>query len=863
MKKIIIIAILFLSVYVYSQESKDIMVEKYLKTSSIKVYEPLFSEVENVNGKSFEVEDLIMNRYIHHQYSRPEARDVLEWESFGLYKWKTSKTNEEGIVSIRSTKAKYQLSYLVFYLNNDEWADVDMVFTTAQMLEIFIDGEKIKGKYTLEEKGSEKTLTVNAKLVANNHFVVVKTLLSAEKNKEWGVSCKLKLNNKENNVNLTTSLDSEYLMDIDHILNGIHIQSTQISAAGDYYFIKYEMINKKGESFTITDIKRLSDHSSIQLFYGSEVSFIKWAPFDNVLTYSTNLNDKYWIWEYDLDNGKRIPVAIDIENLNSFAWAPNGEFLVITSKEVAEENSSDLKRFENMADHWPYFKNRNNLSVIDIISGVKTPLTYGHTSNNLQDISPNGQYILFSQHIFDESERPYAKQVLIQYDRLNRRIDTLWNKFGNSNVHYSPNGNKLIVLAGPTFFGKVNAKLNSKEISNDFDNQAYIYNIRRGRATLITRDFNPSIVNANWDFIDDKYIYFTASEDTYVNEYQYNIKTEEFVKLTSGLDVIDEVSYSKAKPLMVYNGSSISSPKKAYIMDVSVDAYHILDYPEQKFFDKIELGFVQEWNFENKEGDTIEGRIYYPPNFDENKEYPMIVYYHGGTDPTERRFRGRYPKNLFAAKGYIVYVLQPSEVTAYGQDFSVEHINKWGKSVAEEILQGTRLLCQTHSYIDSTNVGCMGVSHGGFATMYLNTYTNFFKAAISHVGIGSISSYWGEGYWRYLYTQVASANSFPWNNIQSNTVQSPLDSTEKVTTPILLMYGNIDTNAPPGESKQFYTALKKLDREVELIEIDKQNDQITEYNNRILWQKTILSWFDKNLKDQPDWWYHLYPKNNL
>jgi dipeptidyl aminopeptidase/acylaminoacyl peptidase len=241
----------------------------------------------------------------------------------------------------------------------------------------------------------------------------------------------------------------------------------------------------------------------------------------------------------------------------------------------------------------------------------------------------------------------------------------------------------------------------------------------------------------------------------------------------------------------------------------------------------------------------------------------MIVYYYGGTSPTERNFRGRYPKNLFAANGYIVYVLQPSGATGYGQDFSAQHVNNWGKTVANEIIQGSRKLCQTHSFIDSTKVGCMGASYGGFMTMYLTTQTDFFSAAIAHAGVSSISGYWGEGYWGYLYSEVASANSFPWNNKDLYVNQSPLFQADKVHTPILLLHGNSDTNVPPGESRQFYAALKLLNRDVELIEIDKQDHHIVDYKKRILWQKTILAWFDKNLKGQSDWWFSLYPKKNL
>jgi dipeptidyl aminopeptidase/acylaminoacyl peptidase len=60
-----------------------------------------------------------------------------------------------------------------------------------------------------------------------------------------------------------------------------------------------------------------------------------------------------------------------------------------------------------------------------------------------------------------------------------------------------------------------------------------------------------------------------------------------------------------------------------------------------------------------------------------------------------------------------------------------------------------------------------------------------------------------------------------------------------------------------------FTALKILGKPVEMIQIDGQDHHILDYKKRILWQKTILAWFDKYLKDQPDWWTDLYPEKNL
>ncbi|MEO1369049.1 MAG: prolyl oligopeptidase family serine peptidase, partial [Acidobacteriota bacterium] len=269
---------------------------------------------------------------------------------------------------------------------------------------------------------------------------------------------------------------------------------------------------------------------------------------------------------------------------------------------------------------------------------------------------------------------------------------------------------------------------------------------------------------------------------------------------------------------------------------------------------------VRDWSFTSKDGDEILGRVYLPPGADESAagDYPLIVYYYGGTAPVGRGFGGRYPKELWAAQGFVVYVLQPSGTTGFGQEFAARHVNAWGRQTADEILEGTELFLEAHPFVDPERVGAIGASYGGFMTMYLQTRSDLFAAAVSHAGISNLASYWGQGWWGYLYSDAASAGSFPWNNKELYVEQSPLYAADKITTPLLLLHGDADTNVPPVESHQMYTALEVLGKEVELIEIGGQNHTILSLEERRLWTRTILAWFSHHLKDEPHMWQHLW-----
>ena len=279
--------------------------------------------------------------------------------------------------------------------------------------------------------------------------------------------------------------------------------------------------------------------------------------------------------------------------------------------------------------------------------------------------------------------------------------------------------------------------------------------------------------------------------------------------------------------------------------------------------DSIIWGTAELTSWISLDGRPLEGVIYKPADFDPNKKYPLIVYYYGGTTPTERGISNPYCAQLFASRDYVVYVIQPSGTIGFGQEFSARHVNAWGKRTADDIIEGTKQFCKEHPFVNDKKIGCLGASYGGFMTQYLQTQTDIFAAAVSHAGISNVTSYWGEGYWGYGYNAIAAADSYPWNNPELFTKQGSLFNADKINTPLLLLHGTVDTNVPIGESIQLFNALKILGKTVEFITVDGENHFIADYPKRVQWHNSIMAWFARWLQDSPQWWEDMYPERHL
>jgi dipeptidyl aminopeptidase/acylaminoacyl peptidase len=442
-------------------------------------------------------------------------------------------------------------------------------------------------------------------------------------------------------------------------------------------------------------------------------------------------------------------------------------------------------------------------------------------------------------------------------DIEDQSVETLWTGRWLGGGVWSPDGERLLLTGGPSTFGEVGENVPEGALPNGLDTQAFLFNPKTKSVDAITRDFDPDIQSYWWPKGDD--IYFVAGDGEYTRLYRYNTGKKSFHEIEMPADVLRSGDVARTRAAGAFVGSSVNRPWRVMTVDLKGGKARTILEPAKERFEHVTIGEVKDFNFTASSGTEIVGRVHYPPGFDPEKTWPAIVYYYGGVSPVTRDFGGRYPKNLWAAHGYVVYVLQPSGATGFGQAFSAKHVNDWGKITAGEIIEGTKAFLAAHPFVDPQRVGCIGASYGGFMTELLVTRTDIFAAAVSHAGISDITSYWGEGYWGYWYNSISAEGSFPWNRPDIYVDQSPLFSADKVTTPLLLLHGGVDTNVPRGESDQMYAALKLLGKEVEYIRVAGQNHWVLDYKKRITWNDAIISWFDRWLKDQPEWWNDMYP----
>lgn len=639
------------------------------------------------------------------------------------------------------------------------------------------------------------------------------------------------------------------------------ISGARLSNSGKYLLIQTNEVlagsGKTQSSFQVYDMELKRNLFALR----NNALRADWMPKSDRLYYQVNRNETSDVIIYDMKNGTESVAASGLKSAGRIVWSPAEDYFIYSRNEEAEK-TGDLKRVFDNEDRIPGTRNRSYLYMYNPGTKVSQPLTAGSRSAMLQAISPDGRRVLFSVSRQDYSEPPFSKQTLYELEISTMRLDTIWSdKLHGGSCQYSPDGTQLLVSGGPETFGSLGVKVSEGRIPNSYDTQLFLFDLKSRKAEPLTRNFDPAAGMAYW--APDGKIYLTATERDYVNLYRLDPKRRSFTRIDVPVEVITTVDYAKNNSIAVLRGTSICIPDRLYTLDLSTGKSTLLCDPAAGRLENVISCQTEEWNFKNSRGTTIYGRVYYPVNYDPSKMYPLIVNFYGGTTPTSRAFGGRYPKEIWAAEGYMVYVLQPSGATGFGQDFSALHVNGWGREAIDDIIEGTKKFLAAFPSADADNVGCIGASYGGFTTMMLQTRTDIFRTAIAHAGISDITSYWGEGYWGYSYSAGATTGSYPWNRRDIYVDNSPLFNADKFSNSILLLHGTADTNVPPGESLQYYAALKILGKDVEMVLVSGENHQILDYKKRIEWHNTIMSWFDMKLKNQPQHWNEMYPDKNL
>lgn len=252
--------------------------------------------------------------------------------------------------------------------------------------------------------------------------------------------------------------------------------------------------------------------------------------------------------------------------------------------------------------------------------------------------------------------------------------------------------------------------------------------------------------------------------------------------------------------------------------------------------------------YPNESGDDIEGIVYYPSDFDPEDPDPrsLIVSIHGGPvayDAPEFSFEYAF----WADRGYVVFRPNYRGSSSYGRAFSEAIRGDWGPRESEDVLAGVEYLVE-QGWADSDRTFVTGLSYGGITTGYLVTRTNRFAAAAAEHGIYDLRSAYGTDD-----AHIWWENDFglPWENPETYDSSSSITDVGDVETPLLVTAGGEDWRCPPSQSEQLYISVKKQGVPAKLVVYPDEHHNIGDPDRAVHRIEQLTEWFTTHDPERP------------
>lgn len=241
----------------------------------------------------------------------------------------------------------------------------------------------------------------------------------------------------------------------------------------------------------------------------------------------------------------------------------------------------------------------------------------------------------------------------------------------------------------------------------------------------------------------------------------------------------------------------------------------------------------------------IECRLYFPPDFDPARQYPLILEIHGGPNGAFYDSFAPLPQVL-ATNGYLTLAVNPRGSSTYGVDFMTAVLADWGGADYLDLMAAVDAVA-ARPYVDAARLGLHGYSYGGYMAAWIIGHTGRFRAAVIGAPCIDLVSMYGTSDIGVSFGEVQWGGS-PMDNFAELVRRSPLTYAAQVTTPALLLHGESDHRCPLSQSESYFVQLRRQGKTAELVRFPGGSHAFPRQGHPALREEYIartLAWFQQ------------------
>lgn len=601
-----------------------------------------------------------------------------------------------------------------------------------------------------------------------------------------------------------------------------------------------------------------------KIFFDGQSSVIhpQWLN-DNEVVFMSKEDGANLLLTKNLNGEQKQLVNFGGQNILDFMVSPNGNYLVTLQKvkvrESFQERHSDLPDAdykvydELMFRHWDTYQDEFETQIFlhalgtddkfkdkginilkgEVYSGIVPPF---HGLDNVT-FSPDEEQLLYvSKKMSKDDFSVSTDSQVYAYHILNGETKLLTP--GYKGYDMNPAFDKK---------GEYLAWLSMEKDGFEADkNDIIVRSLSDGKDFNLTRKFDLTVNNFKWA-PDGKSIFFIATIEATNQIFSIDLKKQELTQITDGIFNYNDFDF--AGKFLVGTRQSMLVPNDLYLVNLkNGEAEQITDVNDEILNELSKPTIEKRWvkTTDNKKMLTW---VILPPNFDENKKYPTLLYCQGGPQSAVSQFFSyRWNFRLMAEQGYVVIAPNRRGLPGFGQAWNDAISQDWGGQAMRDYLAAVDEIKQ-EEYIDEKRIGAIGASYGGYSVYYLaGIHEGRFKSFISHCGLFNMESWYasteelffanwelGGPYWDPKYKEGIVKNS-------------PHTNVGKWDTPILVIHGGKDYRVPENQGFEAYQAAKMKGIKSRLLYFPDENHWVLQPQNGIVWHREFFGWLAETLK---------------
>ncbi|WP_049908518.1 S9 family peptidase [Halorubrum distributum] len=270
------------------------------------------------------------------------------------------------------------------------------------------------------------------------------------------------------------------------------------------------------------------------------------------------------------------------------------------------------------------------------------------------------------------------------------------------------------------------------------------------------------------------------------------------------------------------------------------DSFRRLTRVNESLVDEFAMPEARRVEWES-DGWTLDGVLYHDPEMDpEAGDHPLVVAIHGGPMSYDEPVFS-FGHAALTSRGYLVFRPNYRGGTSRGREFTAELTGEWGTAEVDDIAAGVESLAD-RGWVDPDRVFGHGFSYGGIAQGFLVTQEpELFTAAAPEHGIYDIRSAFGTD---DTHIWMEAEFGLPWENPEAFDASSAILDAGNIETPLLVMAGGEDWRCPPSQSEQLYVAARKQGVDAELVVYPDEHHNIGDPDRAIHRLEKILGWYE-------------------